>query len=116
MAIATFTLDPNAQAYSDDDIVGKVNSATADITRAGSVDATARPIEAGEIDTTELAAGAVDNTKLAAEAAKDNLDAISDVTRGYVQTSPAVGEFPIIAVQRDSTGNLDVDYDDVPIA
>jgi len=32
-------LDPNAASYTDDEIVGKVNSATANITRVDSVDA-----------------------------------------------------------------------------
>ncbi|KKL58436.1 hypothetical protein LCGC14_2225390 [marine sediment metagenome] len=115
MTIASLQLDPNAIAYTDDEIVGKVNTASVDITRAGSVDPTARPIEAGEVDTTELAAGAVTNTKAAATLAKDNLDALADTARGYVKTSPVVGEFPVINVQRDASGNLDVDYDDVAI-
>ena len=33
MAIQSMQLDPNAQAYTDDEIVGKINSATAAITR-----------------------------------------------------------------------------------
>jgi len=33
MAIVSMQLDPNAQAYTDDEIVGKINSATAAITR-----------------------------------------------------------------------------------
>ena len=41
MAIQTEYLDPNAAAYTDDEIVGKVNSASANITRAGSVEGTA---------------------------------------------------------------------------
>lgn len=35
----TFQLDPNAPVYSDNDIVGKINTAVADITRASSVNA-----------------------------------------------------------------------------
>ncbi len=115
MAIQNFSLDPNAQAYTDDQIVGKVNTATANITRASSVDAAARPIAAGEVDSTELAAGAVTNTELDGNAAKDNLDALADTARGYIQTNGASGEFPVIAIQRDASGNLDVDYDDVAI-
>ena len=38
MALATMTLDPNAAAYTDDEIVCKVNAATAQITRADAVD------------------------------------------------------------------------------
>lgn len=115
MAIATMTIDPAGTAYTDDEIVGKVNSASANITRASSVEATARPIEAGEVDETELAVGAVTNAKLASTAAKDNLDALGDTERSYVKTDPAVGEFPIVSVQRNTDGNLDVDYDDVAI-
>ena len=115
MAIQSFQLDPNAQSYTDDEIVGKVNAATANITRASSVAAAARPIAAGEVDTTELAAGAVDNTVLASGIAKANLDAMADTARGYVKTDPTAGEFRVVSVQRDATGKLDVDYDDVAV-
>ena len=115
MAIVAFQLDPNAASYTDDQIVGKVNTATANITRAGSVAAAARPIAAGEVDTTELAAGAVSNTELAVSAAKDNLDALADTARGYVKTNPLTTEFPVISIQRDAAGLLDVDYDNVPV-
>lgn len=115
MAIQSFQLDPNAQAYTDDQIVGKVNTATANITRASSVSAAARPIATGEVGATELSAGAVGNTELASTAAKDNLDALADTARGYIQTNPQTGEFPVIAIQRDAAGLLDTEYDDVPI-
>ena len=115
MTIASFVLDPDATSYTDDEIVGKVNSAAVDITRAGSVDATARPIEAQEIDTAELADGAVTNTKADGTLAKDNLNAMGDTARGYIKTAPVSGEFPVVNVQRDATGKLDVDYDDVAI-
>ena len=115
MVIQSFQLDPNAVTYTDDEIVGKVNTATANITRASSVGAAARPIGSGEIGTLELAAGAVTNTELNNTAAKDNLDTMADTARGYVQTSPTIGEFPVVAIQRQADGNLDVDYDDVAI-
>ena len=115
MVIQTMELDPNAQAYTDDEIVGKVNAAAVNISRAGSVDAAARPIATGEVGATELAAGAVGNTELAATAAKDNLDAQSDTTRGYIKTDPAVGEFPVVSIQRNAAGKTAADYDDVPI-
>ena len=114
MVIQSFSLDPNAVTYTDDEIVGKVNTAAANITRAGSVDAAARPIAAGEVDSTELAANAVDNTKLASTAAKDNLDALADTIRGYIQTNPITGEFKVTAVQRQADGKLDIEYDDTP--
>lgn len=107
MALQTMVLDPNAVVYTDDQIVGKVNAATAQITRAGSVSSAARPIGAGEVT----------NTELSAAAAKANLDAISDATRGYIKTDPTTGEFPVISIQKGtvaSGGKLDVSYDDVP--
>lgn len=142
MAIASMVLDPNAASYTDDEIVGKVNSASAQITRAGSIAAAARPIESGEVDATAIAAGAI-KTKLAAETdgnkiatselsttaaivnsqiaagvAKANLDAMTDTTRGYIKTSPTTGEFPVVSIQRGtvvSGGKLDIDYDNVAI-
>ena len=105
MAIQSFQLDPNAASYTDDQIVGKVNTATAQITRASSVAAAARPIAAGEVDNAALAAGV----------AKTNLDAMADTARGYIKTAPAAGEFKVVNLQRDATGKLDVDYDDVAV-
>ena len=115
MAIQSFQLDPNAAAFTDNQIVDKVNSASNNITRASSVDAAARPIASGEVGATELAVGAVGNTELATTAAKDNLDALADTARGYIKTDPQTGEFPIVAIQRDATGLTDVDYDDVAV-
>ncbi len=105
MAIQSFQLDPNAQAYTDDQIVGKVNTATAQITRASSVAAAARPIGSAEVTNTELAAGV----------AKTNLDAMVDTARGYIKTNPTTGEFKVVALQRDASGKLDVEYDDVAV-
>ena len=107
MTLASFTLDPNASIpLTGDEIVAAINTdTTTTISKASVVDAAARPLVADEVTDTELAA----------TAAKDNLDALADTARGYIQTSPAVGEFPVIAAQRDATGNLDVDYDDVAI-
>lgn len=106
MAIQSMTLDPNAAVYTDDEIVAKVNAASAQITRAGSVSAAARPLSTGEVDATALASGV----------AKANLDSMTDTARGYIKTSPTTGEFPIISIQRGTIatgGKLDADYDDV---
>jgi hypothetical protein len=139
MAIQTMTLDPNAASYTDDQIVGKVNTATANITRAGSVTATARPIAALEVDAAKIAAGAiktklngeadgsklttselaaaagVTNAQVAAGAAKANLDAMADTARGYIKTAPTSGQFRIISIQRDAAGKQDNKYDDVAV-
>lgn len=105
MAIQSFQLDPNAQSYTDDQIVGKVNTAAAQITRAGSVAAAARPIAAGEVSNTELAAGI----------AKTNLDAMADTARGYIKTSPVAGQFKVIAIERAADGKAKIDYDDIAV-
>jgi hypothetical protein len=105
MALLQMTLDPNAAAYSDNEIVGKINAATAQITRAAAVAAAARPIAAGEVDNTALASGT----------AKANLDALADTVRGYVKTSPISTQFKVVAIQRDATGKLQVTYDDVAV-
>lgn len=105
MAIASLTLDPNAAAYTDNEIVGKVNAATANITRASSVAAAARPIADAEVTSAKLDAGV----------AKTNLDAMADTARGYVKTSPLTGQFKVIAVERQADGKLKVEYDDVAV-
>lgn len=105
MTIVSMLLDPNAQAYTDDEIVAKVNAATTNITRAGSVEAAARPIADAEVTSAKLNEGV----------AKANLDAMTDVARGYVKTSPTAGQFKIIAVERQADGKLKVEYDDVAV-
>lgn len=112
MAIQEMELDPNAAAYTDDEIVGKVNAATANITRASSVDAAARPITAGEVDTTELADGAVESAKVDTGVAKANLDAMAELDRGYIKTEPQVGEFKVVSLQRKANQNLGAKYSD----
>ena len=137
MSIQTMILDPNAASYTDDQIVGKVNSATAQITRANSVAGTARPIAASEVDATALAAGAIKtklgsetdgnklvsaslaaaagiiNAQVASGLAKANLDALADTARGYIQTAPTSGQFKIVSMQRQADGKMAVKYDDV---
>ena len=115
MAIQSFQLDPNAASYTDDQIIGKINSASDTISRASAVDAAARPIASGEVGATELAVGAVGSTELGAGVAAANLDAMADTARGYIQTNPAVGEFPVVAIHRDAAGLTDIEYDDVAI-
>lgn len=115
MAIVSMLLDPNAASYTDDQIVDKINLATTDITRASSVSAAARPLTVGEVGSTELAAGAVTNTELAGTAAKDNLDALADTSRGYVKTNPTTGEFPVISIHRQADGKMDIEYDNVAV-
>ena len=115
MALASMTIDPNAQYLSDNDVVDKINNATTDITRANSVSAAARPIAAGEVGTTELDDGAVTNVKADSSLAKENLDAMADTDRAYIKTNPTSGEFKVVEIQRDDTGKLEITYDDVAV-
>ena len=139
MAIQSMTLDPLAQSYTDDQIVEKVNTASAQITRADSVAAAARPIAALEVTDGMLAAGAiktklgaetdanklvsaslaaaagVTNAQVAAGLAKANLDALADTARGYVKTSPITGQFKVIALERTAAGLLEAKYDDAAV-
>jgi len=157
MAKASFQLDPNAVAYTDDEIVGKVNAATANISRENAVSSPAVDLSGKTADdvaesATKKYAGIsgadfikatdtldvvlegvtkkhftdTEKTKLGTveENAKDDqrgaeirdaVVAIPDTERKIVLTDPTTGEFPILAIQRNSTGKLDIDYDDQPI-
>lgn len=107
MAIQVVALDPNAvPALTPDEVIAKVNAASDNITRASSVSAAARPIAAKEVTSGKLDDGV----------AKVNLDAMSDIARGYIHTTPEVGEFPVVAVKRGADGKIDISYDDVAIA
>ena len=105
MALTTMKLDPNAAAYTDDEIVGKVNAATAQITRASSVAAAARPIADAEVTSAKLDTGV----------AKANLDAMADTARGYIKTSPTTGMFKVVSIERDTDGKAQITYDDTAV-
>jgi hypothetical protein len=139
MAIQTMVLDPNAASYTDDQIVAKINTATANITRASAVSAAAHPIGTGEVADTMIANGAiktklgaavdgnklvssslataagVTNAQIAVGQAKANLDAMTDTARGYVKTSPTTGQFRVVAIQRDAAGKAAISYDDTVV-
>ena len=122
MAIQTMLLDPNAQAYTDDEIVGKVNAATAKVT--------ADQIEDGS---TNHVFTATDDTKLtgiedgatADQTGDEIVTAInggsSAITRegalsqddlNIVKTNPGAGEYLVKNIHRDTDGKLQVEYDD----
>lgn len=167
MVKQSFLLDPNAQSYTDDEIVGKVNAAAVAITRADAIDGTAL----GGVDTDDISEGAANKydtgappsttddltegstNKYDTGAPPTDLDALADGTtykkmsateqtklgtiedsatadqtgaevrdlivgiaeadRKIVISEPGSGEFKVIAVQRDATGKLKVEYDDV---
>jgi len=123
MAIQSMQLDPNAAAYTDDEIVGKINAASANITREGSIEGTA----ASAIDTDDISEGSsnkydtgappTDNEVVAAinsaSTAITREAALSQDDLKIVKTNPVAGEFQIKNIHRDSDGKLDIEYDDV---
>lgn len=141
MAIQSFQLDPNAQSYTDDEIVGKINTATANITRSGCVESGAQDWSGK--DTDDLSEGtanvyypSADATKLAgiednatADQSGDDIitainagsgaitreDALSQDDLNIIKTNPTSGEYKIKNIHRDTSGKLDVEYDDVAV-
>lgn len=121
MVKQTFLLDPNAQTYTDDEIVGKINAATADITRVGFTD-----LDKVSDGVTNKAFTDTEKTKLGTVEAnakddqtglevRDLVVALGDTERKIVITEPVIGEFKVISIQRDSTGKAKVAYDDVAV-
>lgn len=125
MAIQTMQLDPNAQSYTDDEIVGKVNSAAAAITRADAIDGTAL----GACDSDDLTEGSTNKYDTGAPPTNDEVvtainNASNAITReaalsqddlNIVKTNPTTGEFPIKNIHRQADGKMDIEYDDVAV-
>ena len=130
MGIEKVYLDPNAAAYTDDEIVGKVNTAAVNITRAGSVDAAARPIAVGEVGATELADESYtsgEQTKLAgidagaevnptATEIRDSIVGLADDDRQIVISRPTSGQKRIYAIQTHTDAKQEVEQSDTPEA
>lgn len=109
--------------------MGKVNTATANISRASSVEAAARPIGTGEVGATELADEAytsTEKTKLTAveESAtadqtgaevRDLIVALGDTERKIVITDPETGQFKVVSIERQADGKMNIKYDDVAV-
>lgn len=139
MAIQSMQLDPNAQTYSDDDIVSKINSASTAISRAAAIDgASLSAVDSDDITegTSNIFYPSADSTKLAGiedsatadQTGDEMVTAIdagsSSITREsalsqddlkIVKTNPVAGEYNVKNIHRDSTGKLDVEYDDVAV-
>ena len=127
MVIQSAKLDPNAASYTDDEIVGKVNSATANITRAAAIDGAAL----SGVDLDDIGDGATNKGYTATEQSKlsgidegakvdqsgadirDLILALSDTERGLVVTDPTTGQFKIVSIERDPDGKINIKYDDV---
>ena len=111
MAIVKDYLDPNAASYTDDEIVGKVNAATANITKAGAIEATAL----SAIDTDDIAEGTAKydtGVPLTAVQVKDAIVAMDDDDREIVISRPTTGQFKIYAIQRHTDGKSEIERSD----
>jgi len=113
MGVEKIYLDPNAQAYTDDEIVGKVNTAAVSISRAEAIEEAALPAESAtfqkvtEAETTKIA-----DSFATGEAARDAIVALADDERKIVVSRPAVGQKKIYAVQTHSDGKTEVEQSD----
>ena len=137
MAIQTEPLDPNAQSYTDDEIVGKVNTATANITRANAVDGTALDADLDDIDegvsnlhltsTKDTKLTGIEDSATADQTGDEIVTAIdagsSAITREgaldqdslkIIKTNPVTGEFQVKNIHRNSAGKYEMEYDDTP--
>lgn len=143
MAIEKVYLDPNAVAYTDDEIVGKVNTATGKITRADAVEIAAvlesateklmsdtektklSGIEEGadanvgeEFTTTEKTKlGTVEDSATADQSPTEVRDAIvglADDDREILISRPTSGQKKIYAVQTHTDGMQEIEQSDIP--
>jgi len=115
-------LDPNAASYTDDEIVGKINSASVAISRAAAIDGAAL----SAVDSDDIAEGSSNLYDTGAPPTDDEVvaainNASNAITRegalsqddlNIVKTNPAGGEYYVKNIQRDSSGKLDIEYDD----
>ena len=112
MAIVKDYLDPNAASYTDDEIVGKVNAATANITRAGSIAGTA----ASALDSDDIGEGTSNKydtgVPLTAVQTKDAIVAMADDDREIVVSRPTIGQFKVYAIQRHTDGKTETERSD----
>jgi hypothetical protein len=125
MAIQSFQLDPNAQSYTDDEIVAKVNAATAKVDADQLDDGSTNKCYTGT-EQTKLAG--IEDSATADQTGDEIVSAIdsgsSAITResalsqddlNIVKTAPTTGEYKVKNIHRDSSGKLDVEYDDTAV-
>ena len=122
MAIQSMQLDPNAASYTDDEIVGKVNAATAKVDADQLEDGTVikaytgtEKTKLGGIDEGAKVDQDGDNIVAAINAGTDPITreaALSQDDLKIVKTNPVTGEFQVKNIHRDAAGKLDIEYDD----
>ena len=118
MGIEKIYLDPNAASYTDDEIVGKVNSATAQITRAEAIASGALKEDASFVkmlpaEVTKLT-GIQDGAEVNPTGGemRDAIAALADDDRQIVMSRPTVGQKRIYAIQTHTDGMTEVEQSD----
>ena len=125
MAIQSFQLDPNAQSYTDDEIVGKVNNATANVSADKIADGTTNKVftstEQSKLSgiednaTGDQTGNEIVSAINSGSAAITREDALSQDDLNIVKTAPTTGEYKVKNIHRDSSGKLDVEFDDTAV-
>jgi len=119
MAIVKDYLDPNAAAYTDDEIVGKVNAATANITRANALAEAGLPAETATFKkfsgTEQTKLTGIEDSATADQTGaevRDAIVALADDDRKIVISRPTTGQFKVYAIQRHTDGKSEVERSD----
>lgn len=125
MAIQSMQLDPNSASYTDDEIVGKVNSATtkvsADSMEDGTTNKAYTATEQTKLGTVEDSATADqdgDEMVTAIDAGSSSItraDAVDASSMDLVKTNPVAGEYKVKAIHRQSDGKMDIEYEDIAV-
>ncbi len=113
MTIEKIYLDPNATAYTDNEIVGKVNTAVSNITRAGSIEGTA----VSALDSDDIGEGVSNKYDTGvpptAIETKDAIVAMADDDREIVVSRPTIGQKKIYAMQTHSDGKQEIEQSNI---
>jgi hypothetical protein len=135
--MGTLYLDPNAQAYTDDEIVGKVNAAAANITRANCVEGAALAADLDDIDegatnkhfttTKDAKLTGIEDNATADQTGDEMVTAIdagtASITREtalsqddlkLVKSDPASGQRQVRKLNLGADNKVEVDFNDTP--
>lgn len=125
MAIQSMQLDPNAAAYTDDEIVNKVNASAVKVDADQVEDGTTNKVFTG---TEQTKLGTIEDSATADQDGDEIITAIdsglSAITRegaldqdslNIIKTAPTAGEFKIKNLHRQPDGKMDIEFDDVAV-
>lgn len=116
MAIQSFQLDPNAQAYADlAELDPTANTKLTGIAEGAEVN----PADLAALDpTASTKLGTVEDNAAADQTGaevRDLIVALGDTEREIVLTDPTSGQFKVVSIERLADGKLNIKYDDVAV-